>query len=69
MDGSENTFEELYGEDDAFGTRQGEEVKMSSKTPYDFQEGAPTDYYRPFDDYDNENQRLQKDIEDSKIVS
>ena len=68
MDGEEDG-EELYEAEDLFGTRQGEEKDMTGRTPYDFQEGARPDYYRPFDEYDNLYHKVEKDIENSKIVS
>jgi hypothetical protein len=54
---------------DLFGTKQGESKDMIHQTSYDFQEGAPPDLYRPFDEYDNEYRKTEKQIEDSTIVS
>lgn len=55
--------------DDLFGTKQGESKPMTHQTSLDFQESAPTDYFRPFDEYDNEYQDIEKDIAESKVVS
>lgn len=55
--------------DDLFGTKQGESKDMVQQTSFDFQEGAPTDLYRPFDEYDNLYHEVEEDIAESKIVS
>lgn len=55
--------------DDLFGTRQGDSKSMTHQTSFDFQEGAAPDYYRPFDEFDNEYHDIQEDIAESKIVS
>lgn len=69
IDGDYDEFDKIYEGGDLFGTKQGERKPFQSKTAMAFQEDAPPDLYRPFDEYDNENQKVDKEIENSKIVS
>lgn len=54
---------------DLFGTRQGDEIPMNKQTSFDFQEGAKTDYYRPFDEYDNLYHEVEENITESKVIT
>ena len=69
MDGDYDEQDQLYEADDLFGTRQGDEKDMTRKTAFDFQEGAPVDYYRPFDEYDNQYHKVERQIDSSKIIT
>lgn len=54
---------------DLFGTKQDDVKDMQQQTSLDFQESARPDYYRPFDEYDNENNQVVREIEDSTVVT
>ena len=69
LDGDYDEFDKIYEGGDLFGTKQGERKPFQAKTAMEFQEGAPPDLYRPFDEFDNEYHEVKREIDNSKIVS
>lgn len=69
LDGDYDEFDKVYEGGDLFGTKQGERKPFQAKTALQFQEEAPVDLYRPFDEYDNQYDKVKKEIDNSKIVS